>query len=218
MKKLSRIIGVSGVMRTGKDSVAALLQSFGYKRVSFADPLRKMAADIDPYISLEDAPAASVKELGHVFRDAERYTVILDVLGYEKAKEIPDFRRFLQRLGTEGVRGNFGQDAWVNLFIDNIENELVPNLGGPKFVVPDVRFPNEADAIRNLGGVVWRTERPGFGGGEHPSEAMVLQIVPDVILKADNLIDLGNLVLEQIDMPMSDAMLASWADSIMSKA
>lgn len=192
------IIGISGYMRTGKDSVARLLiEQFRYKKLSFADPLRKMALDIDPYISLRGAPTAVLHVFGYeedMFghwndRECVLYSKLLEVVGYERAKEVPDFRRFIQRLGTEGVRGNFGDNAWVDLAKKTIQNELSPNLGGPRWVLPDVRFPNEAKMVKDLGGVVWRTERPGFGGGEHPSEAMVAEITPDVIMRADSLTD-----------------------------
>jgi deoxynucleotide monophosphate kinase-like protein len=226
------------MMRTGKDSVAKLLiEEFGYQRISFADPLRKMAADVDPYISLEGAPDDVVEALFAVTGSSimARYTVILEVVGYERAKEIPDFRRFLQRLGTEGVRDNFGQDSWVNKFIANVQG------AGPeaKFVVPDVRFPNEAQTIKDLSGVVWRTERPGYDGGDnpdHPSEANVLKITPDVILRADSLLDweekledekgnpyvqlhvgLGTLTIQQLGLNPESyrQVLADWADAVL---
>lgn len=226
------IIGVSGFMRTGKDSVAKLLiDVFGYKKVSFADPLRKMALDIDPYISLENStdrdlveivPPAWMKGNPRAVRFV-RYSDLIK-MGYERAKEVPDFRRFLQRLGTEGVRNNFGANAWVDLAVKHIQT--LPE--GTKVVLPDVRFPNEADAVHGLGGSVWRTERPGYEGGVHPSEAMVAQITPDVTLLADSLLDhydqdgteyrgLGTLVLEQLGENPDEYqdVLKDWADSIL---
>lgn len=208
-----RIIGVSGTMRTGKDSVALLLKEFGYERASFADPLRKLALDIDPYILLQGAPDDIKSErlvAAYSGSGAILYSDLISTIGYERAKEIPDFRRFLQRLGTEGIRGNFGQDAWVNLF-----KKQVMGSPGAKFVAPDCRFPNEAAAIREMGGVIWRTVRPGYGGGTHPSESMVDEITPDVTLVADNLIDLGKLVLAQIDHEDDEPVLQGWADSIL---
>jgi hypothetical protein len=42
---------------------------------------------------------------------------------------------------------------------------------GTKVVFSDVRYPNEADAVRKLGGQVWRIERDGHGpANEHTSE------------------------------------------------
>lgn len=220
MAEQPRIIGVSGFMRTGKDSVAELLiTQYGYTRIAFADALRNVARDIDPYISLEGCPSHLVQDItGSSISQCATYTTIFDMIGYERAKEIPDFRRFLQRLGTEGIRNNFGEDAWVNLAMETVDNALVPNLGGPRFVMPDCRFPNEADSIRDRGGVIWRTLRPGFGGGDHPSEAMVERIVPDYALLADNLISLGLLVQEGLGVPEDVATLESWANAILERA
>lgn len=224
VNKASRIVGVAGYLRTGKDSVAELLQQYGYTRVSFADPLRKMALDIDPTISLVGAPDGVLalypsEHDDHKPRvhDAIYYSELLGAVGYERAKEVPDFRRFLQRLGTEGVRGNFGQDAWVKLAEKEILR-ITAEVG--RVVLPDVRFPNEAKAIKDLGGVIWKTIRPGYGGGEHPSEAMVDQITPDLELEADNLIELGRQVLEAMGEGTSncDSILQPWSDKILARA
>lgn len=205
-----RIIGVSGFMRTGKDSVAALLEEYGYTRLAFADPLRKVAADIDPTISLVDVPEG----LGLAPFDVVTYTQLIDKVGYERAKEVPDFRRFLQRLGTEGIRGNFGEGAWVDLAIKAIE--AAPD--GTKFVIPDVRFPNEADAIHKLGGVVWMTVRPGYGASDHPSEAEVGNIIPDVVLEAPDLYVLGVLVHRTLEIPLDKELIQRWARRIYANA
>lgn len=213
MADAPRIIGISGFMRSGKDSVAKLLvDGFGYQRVCFADALRKVALDINPYISLDGW-------VGGASFQPRLYSDLLNELGYEKAKEVPDFRRYLQRLGTEGIRGNFGEDAWVDIAKRTIQELPVDT----KIVMPDVRFPNEAQAVKDLGGVVWRTERPGFDGGPHPSEAMVLKITPDRILRASSLagdatsVGLGTLVLHAIGIPRDEqeAILQPWVGSIL---
>jgi hypothetical protein len=106
-----------------------------------------------------------------------------------------------------------------------------------KVVLPDCRFPNEAAAVWALGGQVWRTERPGFGSGDHPSEALVKDIIPDVTLSATALLDhdelddkgeptgkvlpgLGTLVLRQIgeDPRDHEALLSKWAGVILALA
>ena len=39
------------------------------------------------------------------------------------------------------------------------------------WVITDVRFPDEAQAIKDWGGVLWRVDRPGLVGGDgHASE------------------------------------------------
>ncbi len=74
------------------------------------------------------------------------------------------YRRLLQVLGTEGLRDLIHQNVHVNaLMADYHPNES-------SWIVTDVRFPNEADAIRNAGGVLVKVERPGLSTGTHPSE------------------------------------------------
>lgn len=57
-------------------------------------------------------------------------------------------------LGTEWGRNMMGEDFWLDLWI-----EKVLTLKGT-IVVDDVRFPNEVEAIRNLGGFVVAVRKP----------------------------------------------------------
>jgi hypothetical protein len=62
-------------------------------------------------------------------------------------------------------------------------------------VVTDVRFPNEAQHIRDHGGLVVRVERPGAQddgaarGSSHPSESLVDTITPDRTLLNDGTLE-----------------------------
>ncbi len=76
-------------------------------------------------------------------------------------------RKFLQRLGTEGIRDGVHKNAWVNaLFADYKE--------GDNWVITDVRFPNEAKAVKDKGGIVVRICRhidyEHTEGSRHESE------------------------------------------------
>lgn len=153
------VIGLSGYGRSGKDTVADyLVKSCAFQRIAYADALREMAQKLNPIID------------AHVFQGGEielrRYNDILDQIGYHEGKNIPEFREFLQRLGTEAVRGVVGYNTWVDIAVRRMTEQ------GGDWVVTDVRFPNEAEAIREMGGgSVWRITRPGFGpANNHPSE------------------------------------------------
>ena len=53
---------------------------------------------------------------------------------------------------------------WVNAALATLD--LTKN-----YVFSDVRFPNEADAIKDLGGQIWRVHRTGVAPvNGHPSE------------------------------------------------
>ena len=191
---MTRIVGVTGYKRSGKDSVAAVLTgSHGFKRVAFADPLKEMALAIDPYVEYVAG------RHGGVFWRLSR---VIDSEGWEAAKALPDVRRFLQRLGTEGVRDTLGPDAWLLCFRRALTGaaDLVsahhatvdPQL---KVVIPDVRFPNEAAAIREMGGQVWKVTRPGCASDGHASEAGIDRISADYTLgNSGSLEDLAQVV------------------------
>jgi hypothetical protein len=78
-------------------------------------------------------------------------------------------RNILQTLGTEWGR-NLHPKLWISLMIWEILSEETP------VIIDDLRFPNEALAVLQLGGTVVKiVSRPGLEriGGDHPSEAGV---------------------------------------------
>jgi hypothetical protein len=142
------LIALTGYARAGKDTVGRiLLEEWGSGlRVAFADVLREMAYALDPFVTYES---------GWV-----RLAHLVDEVGWDRAKtSSPDVRRLLQRLGTEAGREVLGTDIWVDTAF---ERKVVPALGrGIPVVITDCRFPNEAEAVTNHGGEVWRIVRPG---------------------------------------------------------
>jgi len=143
------LIGIAGYARTGKDTLAAIFERYGYERRGFADPVRAILYALDPLVRIDDG-VASVAQL-------------VDAFGWEEAKAYGEVRALLQRLGTEGGRRHLGENVWVDTLL------RTPSAG--RIVVSDVRFPNEADAIRERGGIVVRLTRPGVSAlNDHPSE------------------------------------------------
>jgi len=82
-------------------------------------------------------------------------------------------RELLQFMGTEIVRG-LDADVWVKSF-----TEYILEFPTVKWVVDDVRFPNEADAIREKGGIVIGVRRaacvPEWSAHMHDSERLMLE-------------------------------------------
>lgn len=75
-------------------------------------------------------------------------------------------REFLQKLGTEAIRDGLHTNAWVNaLFADYTLQDYVYHgeANGqpvyPNWIVTDTRFPNEAKAIEERGGIIIRVNR-----------------------------------------------------------
>lgn len=154
------IIGLGYKARSGKDTVAAILSSYGgeYDEAStirvaaFADTLKAAC--------------------GAIFGlDKEQL--------YGATKEVPDPfwgdtpRRILQLVGTECLRRGYRDDVWITALQRRIR---CGDLAGAKHVVvTDCRFPNELAAIKEWGGVTVRIDRPmgpGATGGVtgHSSE------------------------------------------------
>jgi hypothetical protein len=174
-----RIVGLTGTRGSGKDAVASFMTMLhGYTRVAFADRLKEAAS--------------LVYGLSHE-----------QVHGSLAAKEEVDPRwglspRFiLQQLGTE-VGRSIHPDTWIRSLLDvDIPARESAGASPTGWVVADVRFPNEAAAIRERGGCIVRVVRPGWdlGGAaaQHASEVELAAIAEDFVIEnSGTLEDLGN--------------------------
>lgn len=100
--------------------------------------------------------------------------------------EIPmTVRDFLQKLGTDALRNGLHTNTWVNALMADytpnvsyykgslidIANSETIHGDLPNWIITDTRFPNEAQAIKDAGGIVIRVDRPGVKPiNDHPSE------------------------------------------------
>lgn len=158
------IVGLSGYARSGKDTVAGLL--LDYERRAFADAIRQALYVLNPY-------------LGNNLTVAD----LVDEYGWEVAKSDSEVRRLLQVLGTEVGRKMIHNDIWVTM----ATKDLNPD---DKVVFADVRFPNEAQAIKDLGGQIWRVNRPEAEPvNAHTSETAMNDWPFDAILTNDGTLE-----------------------------
>lgn len=142
------VVGISGRAGSGKDRFYwTKLAPHNYVRVALADGVRVLASmmALRLYPGLQDNP----QELLRVFPGL--YAAI-----WGPRKE-PWVRTLLQYLGTEMGRA-YKEDYWVEAARPIVEAYVKE---GIKVAIPDVRFPNEAEFVRSLGGVVVRV--PGQG-------------------------------------------------------
>lgn len=84
-------------------------------------------------------------------------------------------REFLQKLGTDGLRDGLQTNVWVNaLFADYVpfhHDHIEGGFEWPNWIITDCRFKNEAEAVKERGGVVVRINRPGVDAvNAHSSE------------------------------------------------
>jgi hypothetical protein len=165
------LIAVSGWARAGKDTIADyLVEAHGFTKLSFADPMRAALVRLNPLIHVG----------GHVTHLADAVKRI----GWEDLKALsPEIRPYLQRLGTEVGRNMFGENFWVDLAMKEAENY-------DNVVFADCRFQNEANAVRNAGGEVWRVTRPGFeAANDHISEHDLDNYIEQITFTNDSTIE-----------------------------
>lgn len=108
-------------------------------------------------------------------------------------------RWLLQQLGTE-IGRTYDPDVWVKCLCRRVRD-----LPFPKYVVSDVRFPNEAEAIvKELGGDLILIRRPlnpnkGTAMMEHASETSIEKIPFDLFRTAFlNIEDKRNELLQEV--------------------
>lgn len=155
-----------GRARSGKDTAAAfLVQKHAYTRLAFADPLKAMALSVDPFIPTGYGVTVRLQSL------------VADV-GWEYAKDrFPEVRRVLQHLG-QAVR-DADPDFWVDRLMRKVHAAAGWHL---PIVVTDVRYPNEADALRAEGFMLVRIVRPGAGTRAHYSEEALSDYPADALI------------------------------------
>lgn len=136
------VIALTGPAGSGKSTVSDYLAShYGYTKTKFAKPLKDMCRALGMTESMIEGDLKEVPE---------------PWLGDRTPRHV------MQTLGTEWGRKCMGEDFWVELWENRV---MLPT------VVDDCRFPNEAAAVRRMGGRVIRLDGRGGIDGNHASEA-----------------------------------------------
>ena len=82
-------------------------------------------------------------------------------------------REVYQSLGTDWGRNMIGENIWVHAgrarietLLGDVESDIIRGI-----VIDDIRFDNEAELVRNMGGIVVEITRSSVPQMEHASEA-----------------------------------------------
>jgi hypothetical protein len=169
------IIGFHGAAGAGKDTAASFLMGrpHNFIRLAFADKLKIGCKAI---FGLTDSQV-----FGQDKDKIDRYWNLTP-------------REILQRVGTECFRNTFDSDIWVKAALREVDAKWYD------YVITDVRFPNEATAIKALGGRVFcisRANAPGLSMA-HVSESALRDWPFDGVIENNgSLEDLRVAVLKQ---------------------
>lgn len=153
----NNIIGVTGFARSGKDTFykysSQALNRAKCHRYAFADALK------------EECDAFLQANLG-----ISAFT--------EEAEEKELIRPFLVTYGT-GIRRKLDPLCWIK----KVEKSIVKNhpASNKNFIfITDVRFKNEAEWVKSLGGLIVQVTREGFGPAnpdEHTQSSLIKPFV-----------------------------------------
>lgn len=176
MIQVPPIIGIAGKARSGKNTLADFLQvETGGYLYHFADPMRAMLR------------AGFGIDMNTEYWQAKKEEVI-PAIGKSP-------RQLLQTLGTEWGRGMVHEEIWLVLA------EIQFRQRGSGMIIPDVRFENEAQWVRNRGGVIIHiTRRETTDINPHASESGVAPVLGEVTISNDGTLqDLQVSVGEWVD-------------------
>ena len=131
------VIGISGKIGSGKDAFAELFIKHVAEEYGHQFENKKFAYNLKKIVSI----------LIGVPMD--------DVLSREgKLKYLPEWGMTIgemqQKIGTEAIRNNIHNDAWVLSLFSTYKKEK------DFWIVTDVRFKNEAELIKKKGGLIIR--------------------------------------------------------------
>jgi hypothetical protein len=136
----------------------------------------------------KDTAAEALEKTHYRYAFARGLKSIARLFGWDGQKDERG-RALLQDLGMAGRK--YDQDIWVN----GIKRLLGPEVLKSKLVFTDVRFQNEADYVRSIGGIIVRIVRPGIISGNHESELKQADIPADIEIVNDGTIeDLHNKI------------------------
>ena len=140
------IVGICGLIGSGKDTIADyLIRKHDFEKISFADKLKDSVSVMFDWD----------RELLDGKTDESRaWREEVDEYWSKETGETITPRLVLQLFGTECMRDGFYDGIWVSLTKKKILDN--PN---KNFVIPDVRFPNEAKMLYEVNGQVWRVVR-----------------------------------------------------------
>lgn len=166
---MTKIIGLTGRARSGKDTCANFIEEFSEQTDSKV--LRLYFSKV-----LKDA-CKVLFNLTDEHLHTDKKEEILD--NWKLNGEEVSTRKLLQWLGTDILRNNIDQDFFKKHMFEKIQKGIQENYDF--ILITDVRFDNEAELITSLGGKIYHIERPNQTKIEHSDHASEKGIKDELI-------------------------------------
>lgn len=152
------LIGLIGYKQSGKDTFADyLVCHHNFKKEAFAEPVKEVCR-IMFHLKYEQMNDPILKETID-----ERWGI--------------SPRQMMQKVGTDTIRHAWGDDFWIKNM-----GMRVGNHNDNSIVVSDVRFPNEAQWVKDNGGVLIRIMDSREHSDTHSSETLQASIKEDFLI------------------------------------
>jgi hypothetical protein len=179
------LVGLAGKARSGKDTVGKLFHKhFGFEPYAIAGAMKRGLREMfDIPLDVWDKPEKDdiIKWIGR----SPRYLA--------------------QTIGTEWGRDCVAKDIWVRVMLNRWETLQRIQPTSARMIVTDVRFDNEAEAIRDRGGFIFRVVRSGVREVEsHDSERGIdLRYIHGTLFNDGPLLELESSVMAVGDQLLS---------------
>lgn len=217
------IIGISGKIGSGKDTVGKIIQvlshlkqheSYGGKNEDIFNPKnwtweRALGLDGTFGFAYPENGGWEIKKFADKLKDAtcliigctrqqlEDQDFKNRPLGEEwrlpNSEEILTPRKILQLLGTDCGRDIIHPDIWVNSTFSEYKSMYIGDWGQghhmyekPNWIITDVRFPNEAEAIKERDGLLIRINRNNPNSSSNHASETSLDDYPNFHYTIDN--------------------------------
>ena len=190
-------IALCGAAGAGKDTVADMLPA---RKLAFADALYREVTEawgVEQHVlrcrETKETPAPTLcvnacsdDDFVEFALDEHCHSTAIPWVNHPRSP-----RQILQWWG------DYRRAQDPDYFVNAARFDLLDGPPGPA-VITDVRFPNEAAMVRQLGGQIWQVKRPGYeaGGTGHASDTDGSEFGPDrVVVNSESLEDLRTTVL-----------------------
>lgn len=152
------IIGINGKIGSGKDTIGEIIQGLSITNGGREFEIKKFAGKLKQIGSLlTGIPVCN-------FEDQN----------FKMLNMGPDwdmtYREFLQKLGTEAMRDKLHINVWVNALFADYRGPKMSEYNPSNWIITDMRFPNELEAVKERRGITIRVVRPHGYTNPHTGE------------------------------------------------